>query len=62
MKNEKHFEIKLKKSMIGCSQKQRDTVRCLGLRKIGQTKKVIDNPAIRGAIFSVQHLVEVVKG
>ena len=36
-----------------------DTIAALGLRKIGQTKVVGDNPAIRGMIFKVRHMVSV---
>lgn len=55
----KSFRVKLKRSLIGCTQNQRDTVRCLGLRKINQEVIVADNPAVRGQIFKVQHLLEV---
>ena len=56
----KSFRVKLKKSTIGVPQNQRDAVRCLGLRKINSEVVVKDNPANRGQIYSVQHLVEVV--
>lgn len=55
----KAFRVKLKKSIIGATQDQKDTVRCLGLRKINNTKVIADNPANRGQIFKVQHLLEV---
>lgn len=55
----KKFEITLKRSLIGCTKDQRDTVRCLGLRKRHQTVEVHDNPAMRGQIIKVQHLLEV---
>jgi len=35
------------------------TVQALGLHRIGETKIHNDNPAIRGAIFKVKHLVKV---
>lgn len=56
----KKFMVTLKRSMIGCNASQRDTVRCLGLRKRHQTVEVDDNPANRGQIYKVQHLVDVV--
>lgn len=56
----KSFKVTLKKSTIGCSRLQRATVQCLGLKKIGQSVQVKDNPANRGQILKVQHLVEVV--
>jgi large subunit ribosomal protein L30 len=59
----KEFKVTLKKSTIGQNRRQRDGVRCLGLRKIGQHVMIKDNPANRGQIFKIQHLlnVEVVK-
>jgi large subunit ribosomal protein L30 len=47
------------KSSNGASKKQRDTLRTLGLGKIGRTSEKPDGPGIRGAIHSVQHLVRV---
>ncbi len=55
----KTFRVKLIRSTIGCTQDQKDTVRCLGLRKIRQEVQIKDNPANRGQIFKVQHLVQV---
>jgi large subunit ribosomal protein L30 len=47
------------KSAIGYSQRQKDTIRCLGLRKLGQTVEVPDTGAIRGMVRHVQHLVTI---
>ena len=47
------------KSSNGANRKQRDTLRTLGLGKIGRTSEKADGPAVRGAIHSVQHLVRV---
>ncbi|QDK44387.1 MULTISPECIES: 50S ribosomal protein L30 [unclassified Bdellovibrio] len=59
----KTFIVKLKKSTIGCTQEQKDAVRCLGLKKVNSTAQVNDTPANRGQIMKVQHLVNVeVKG
>jgi large subunit ribosomal protein L30 len=59
----KTFKVTLKRSLIGCTQDQKDTVRCLGLRHIRQTNEVKDSPAMRGQISKVQHLIDVeVKG
>ncbi|MCH2533573.1 MAG: 50S ribosomal protein L30 [Bdellovibrionales bacterium] len=55
----KTFKVKLKKSLIGRTQKQKDAVRCLGLRKIGQEVVVADNPAVRGQIMKIQHMLDV---
>lgn len=53
------LKITLIKSTIGCLQKQIDTVKALGLRKIGQSVEREDNPCVRGQIFRVKHLVNV---
>lgn len=55
----KSFRIRLKRSLIGASQSQRDAIRCLGLRKLNQEAVIADNPANRGQIFKVQHMLEV---
>ena len=53
------LQITLKRSLIGRPEKHRRTVRTLGLRKVNQTVIQKDNPAIRGMIEQVKHLVEV---
>jgi len=55
----KAFRVKLKRSLIGSTKSQKETVRCLGLRRINQEVVVADNPANRGQIYKVHHLVEV---
>jgi len=47
------------KSKIGSDKTQLDTLRSLGLRKIGQTVEVKDNPQTRGMIHRVRHLITV---
>ena len=47
------------KSAIGYNQKQKSTVKALGLRKLNQTVEHDDTPAIRGMINKVSHLVAV---
>ncbi len=47
------------KSKNGSKQNQIDTLRSLGLRKIGQTVDVQDSPQARGMIHTVRHLVRV---
>ena len=47
------------KSKIGVTQVQRDTLRSLGLRRIGHTVEVKDNEQARGMLHAVRHLVEV---
>ena len=53
------LRIKYVRSSIGCPQDQKDTVRSLGLRKLQHTVEHDDNPAIRGMIRKVNHLVQV---
>lgn len=47
------------RSTIGCIKDQITTMKALGLRKIGSIKIHDDNPAIRGMIEKVSHLVDV---
>lgn len=55
----KQIQITLKRSLIGRPERQRRTVQTLGLRKLHQTVVHQDNPAIRGMVNQVSHLVEV---
>ena len=48
-----------RRSRNGADGRQRDTLRSLGLRRIGQTVELADTPQIRGMIHKVRHLVEV---
>ena len=51
------LEITYKRSAIGSSERQRGTLRALGLRKLHQTVHHADSPTIRGMIAKVGHLV-----
>lgn len=53
------IQVTLVRSPIGYHQSQKDTVRCLGLRKMNQTVEKDDTPVIRGMINKVRHLVVV---
>lgn len=53
------LKITYKKSTIGYSQAQKDTVRSLGLRKLNQSVEIEDSPIVRGMIFKVKHLLHV---
>lgn len=55
----KKLAITLTRSVIGRPEDQRITVKTLGLRKLNQTVVHNDNPAIRGMINKVSHLVKV---
>ena len=52
-------KITQRKSRNGSDQSQRETLRSLGLRRIGQTVEREDSPQLRGMIYKVAHLVEV---
>ena len=47
------------KSAIGGRQNQKDTLRTLGLRRIGQSVVREDRPEVLGAIRTIAHLVKV---
>jgi large subunit ribosomal protein L30 len=53
------LKVTLQHSPIGHRQRAKDTVRALGLRKIGQTVVHEDVPSIRGMVHVVRHLVAV---
>jgi large subunit ribosomal protein L30 len=54
-----HLRVEQKKSTIGCKQNQRDTLRSLGLKRIGDVVVKEDRPEIRGMVHTVRHLVTV---
>lgn len=53
------LQITLVRSVIGRPETQRVTVKTLGLRKLNTTVVHNDNPAIRGMINKVSHLLSV---
>jgi len=55
------IKIKLVKSLIGASEKQRRVVRGLGLTKKDQIVEHADSATINGMVNKVSHLVEIVK-
>ena len=52
--------VKQTASPIRRPKEQRDTLKGLGLNKIGRTSELEDTPAVRGMILKVRHMVEVV--
>jgi len=58
-KKGKMLRVTWVKSSIGYSERQKGTVRALGLRRLGCSVEHEDTPAIRGMISKVSHLVEV---
>ena len=53
------YKITLVKSPIGYSKNQRATAESLGLRKVRATRVVKDEPAVKGMIQKIIHLLEV---
>jgi large subunit ribosomal protein L30 len=53
------LKVEQKRSTIGCKQNQRDTLRTLGLKRIGDIVVKEDRPEIRGMLQTVRHMVVV---
>jgi large subunit ribosomal protein L30 len=55
----KTIKVTLVRSPIGYPVPQKATVKALGLRRMNQTVEHPDNPAVRGMIQAVIHLVRI---
>jgi large subunit ribosomal protein L30 len=55
----KKLRVTLIRSGINRPERQKLTIWQLGLRKMGRSAVLPDNPAVRGMIRSVAHLVKV---
>ena len=53
------IRITQRRSSNGADKSQIQTLRSLGLRRIGHTVERADSPQLRGMIYKVAHLVEV---
>jgi large subunit ribosomal protein L30 len=53
------IRITLVRSPIGYAERQKRTVRALGLHRLNQTVEQADSPALRGMIARISHLVRV---
>jgi large subunit ribosomal protein L30 len=53
------IKVTLVRSVIGCTDDQRSTVRTLGLRRIRDSVVREDKPEVRGLLRKVAHLVAV---
>ncbi|WP_028660625.1 50S ribosomal protein L30 [Nocardioides insulae] len=53
------LKVQQKRGLAGLKQNQRDTLRTLGLKKIGDVVVKEDRPEIRGMVNTVRHLVTV---
>ena len=56
------LKLRQVKSANGASRKHRESLRTLGLGRIGKSSERTDGPAVRGLIRSVEHLIEVDDG
>jgi large subunit ribosomal protein L30 len=56
---EKTLRVTLVRSAIGYTKDQKKTVLALGLHRLHQTVEHKDNPALRGMIRKIVHLVQV---
>jgi large subunit ribosomal protein L30 len=54
-----NFRVTQTRSVIGCTQRHRGTLRALGLRRIGQTVEHQDSPQLRGMLRIVASMVNV---
>lgn len=54
-----NLKITLVKSTIGAIPKHRKNVEALGLKKLNSSVIKTDNPAIRGMVNKVRHLVKI---
>ncbi len=55
----KRLRITWVKSAIGYSQRQKDTIKILGLRRLGDQVEREDSPGLRGMVQKVSHLVRI---
>ena len=52
-------KVTQRRSKNGSDKRQLDTLRSLGLRRIGHTVEVQDTPQARGMLHRVRHLVRI---
>jgi large subunit ribosomal protein L30 len=57
--SDKLIRVTLVRSPIGYTKDQRATARALGLRRLHQTVEHTNNPALRGMIQKIIHLVQI---
>lgn len=53
------LHIRQTRSTIGCKNNQRETLRTLGLKRVGDVAVREDRPEVRGMLATVTHLVDV---
>jgi large subunit ribosomal protein L30 len=60
-KSDKKIRVQQVRSPIGFPRSQREVLRSLGLRRIRQVVEHSDNPAVRGMVNTIPHLVQIVE-
>jgi large subunit ribosomal protein L30 len=55
----KKLRVKQVKSGIGFTERQRETLRGLGFRRLYQVVELEDTPSVRGMITAIAHLVKI---
>ena len=58
---ETKIQIKLVRSLIGCSETQRKVAQALGLKKKDQIVEHSESATIKGMINKIPHLVQIIK-
>ena len=51
------IKVTLKKSLNSANQKQKDSARCLGFKRLNQSRVLTDSPVVRGQIKKIRHLL-----
>ncbi len=57
----KQITVKLIRSTIACTEKQKATIKGLGLRKLHQSRTLENTPAVRGMVKAMIQWLEIVK-
>ena len=56
------IRVRLYKSINGCQDRHRMSVRALGLRKLNDVRELTDSPQVRGLVNQVSYLVRIEEG
>jgi len=59
MSKSKQVKVTLIKSIFGQLKQHQDTVRGLGLRKIRDSRVLVETPQVRGMIVAARHMLQV---
>lgn len=61
MAKQKTLKVTYVRSAIGYNKNQMKVLEALGFKKLNQTRILPDNASIRGSLYHVRHLVDVVE-